>query len=121
MIASGLCCRNTYAVPARRLSSSDHRNKPEPSKRLLDNQSYVFDGSIVKNGRLPSGTVVFDEAPGRRTRPEHFENEIWHFLNSVSRDVEKTLNDSIADALILFNDVRLRTQYRRWIYWCNWY
>ena len=92
------------AVPARRLSSSDHRNKPEPSKRLLDNQSYVFDGSIVKNGRLPSGTVVFDEAPGRRTRPEHFENEIWHFLNSVSRDVEKTLNDNIADALILFND-----------------
>ena len=32
------------------------------------------------------------------------DSAIWHFLNSVSRDVEKTLNDNIADALILFND-----------------
>lgn len=81
-----------------------HKKDEKDFIGLLDNQSYVFDGSIVKNGRLPSGAVVFDEAPGRRTRPEHFENEIWHFLNSVSRDVEKTLNDNIADALILFND-----------------
>lgn len=32
------------------------------------------------------------------------ESRIWLFLNSVSRDVEITLNKNIADALILFND-----------------
>lgn len=71
---------------------------------LLDNQNYCFIESSVKNKRLPSGKITFDEAPGRRTKPEHFDNKIWTFLNSVSRDVEKTLNNNIVDALVLFND-----------------
>lgn len=71
---------------------------------LLDNQSYIFEGVSVKNQKLPSGTLNFDEAPKRRTKPEHNEDEIWRFLNSISRDVEKTLNDEPSTALILFND-----------------
>lgn len=71
---------------------------------LLDNQKYIFDGSSVKNGRLPSRTLRFDEAPGRRTKPEHYEDKIWTFLNSVSCEVENKLHNNSADALILFND-----------------
>lgn len=71
---------------------------------LLDNQRYIFSGLEVKNYRVhPSGKILFDEAPGKRTKAEHREDKIWRFLNEISRDVEVSLTDNISDALVLFN------------------
>ena len=82
----------------------DNNNHEVAFVGLLDNQEYIFDSQSVKNSRLPSGTFRFDDPPKRRTKPEHFEDEIWKFLNFVSGDVEKLLKNNIANPPILFND-----------------
>ena len=71
---------------------------------LVDNQSYLVNQGILTNRRLGESIALSTKSKGQWTYPYNNESEIWHFLNSVSRDVEKTLNDNIADALILFND-----------------
>ena len=71
---------------------------------MVDNQSYLVNQGILTNRRLGESIALSTKSKGQWTYPHNDESAIWHFLNSVSRDVEKTLNDNIADALILFND-----------------
>ena len=73
---------------------------------LVDNQHYLFSDQKVQNNRLDDGGITFDARPGRRTRPEHYEDKIWNFINSVSRDIEVVLKDKDkrSDALVLFNN-----------------
>ena len=73
---------------------------------LVDNQLYQFSNQQVINRFLDGGEITFDAPPSKRTQPEHYENEIWKFINSVSRDIANTLEDKDkrADALVLFND-----------------
>ncbi|HCH1046001.1 TPA: restriction endonuclease [Vibrio parahaemolyticus] len=71
---------------------------------LVDNQSYFVSEGILTNRRLGKSITLSAKSKGQWTYPHNDESAIWHFLNSVSRDVEKTLNDNISDALILFND-----------------
>lgn len=71
---------------------------------LVDNQSYVVNQGILTNRRLGKSIALNTKSKGQWTYPHNNEFDIWHFLNSVSRDVEKMLNGNIADALILFND-----------------
>lgn len=69
---------------------------------LIDNQSYLVNDGILINRHL--GKVTLNSKLKRQwDRPYNNESAIWHFLNSVSREVEKTLNENIADALVLFN------------------
>ena len=73
---------------------------------LVDNQHYLFSDRKVQNPRLDDGGITFDARPGRRTKPEHYEDKIWNFINSVSRDIEVVLKDKDKrlDALVLFNN-----------------
>lgn len=73
---------------------------------LVDNQNYLFSDRKVQNHRLGDGGITFDARPGRRTKPEHYEDKIWNFINSVSRDIEVVLKDKDkrSDALVLFNN-----------------
>lgn len=71
---------------------------------LVDNQSYSVNEGVLTNSRLSDPVTLSTKAKGQRIRPHNDKLAIWHFLNSVSRDIEKALNDNIADALILFND-----------------
>ncbi len=73
---------------------------------LVDNQNYLFSDRKVQNHRLGDGEITFDAPPGRRTKPEHREDRIWNFINSVSRDIEEILEDKDkrSDALVLFNN-----------------
>ena len=71
---------------------------------LVDNQSYFVNQGILNNRHLEKSITLSNNSHRQRTYPHNDESAIWHFLNSVSRDIEKTLTDNIADALILFND-----------------
>ncbi len=71
---------------------------------LVDNQHYLFSGQTVRNARLDGGKIKFISSPGRRTRPEHYEDEIWDFIASVPRDIDKALEDNRSEALVLFNN-----------------
>jgi len=71
---------------------------------LVDNQSYLVNQGVLTNRRLAEPIQLHTREYRQREKPQNNEDAIWHFLNSVSRDVEKTLNDNIADALVLFND-----------------
>ncbi|MBT6477843.1 MAG: restriction endonuclease [Gammaproteobacteria bacterium] len=71
---------------------------------LVDNQSYAVNRGMLTNRRLRDSVTLSTKSKGQWTYPYNDDSAIWHFLNSVSRDVEKTLNDNIADALVLFND-----------------
>jgi 5-methylcytosine-specific restriction enzyme subunit McrC len=71
---------------------------------MVDNQSYFVSEGILTNRRLGKSITLSAKSNGQWTYPHNDESAIWHFLNSVSRDVEKTLNDNTSDALILFND-----------------
>ena len=73
---------------------------------LVDNQNYLFSDRKVQNHRLGDGGITFDARPGRRTKPEHYEDKIWNFITSVSRDIEVVLKDKDkrSDALVLFNN-----------------
>ncbi len=73
---------------------------------LVDNQHYLFSDRKVQNPRLDDEGITFDARPGRRTKPEHYEDKIWNFINSVSRDIEVVLKDKDkrSDALVLFNN-----------------
>ena len=73
---------------------------------LVDNQHYQFSKQQVINRFRDGGEITFDAPPRRRTQPEHYDNRIWEFINSVSRDIANTLEskDKRADALVLFND-----------------
>ena len=73
---------------------------------LVDNQHYQFSKQQVINRFLDGEEITFDGPPRRRTQPEHYDNRIWEFINSVSRDIANTLEaeDKRADALVLFND-----------------
>lgn len=71
---------------------------------LLDNQSYLVDHGILTNRHLREPIILSAKSKGQWTYPNNDESAIWHFLNSVSRDVKRSLNDNIADTLTLFND-----------------
>lgn len=73
---------------------------------LVDNQHYLFSDRKVQNHRLDNGGITFDARPGTRTRAEHYEDKIWNFITSVSRDIEVVLKDKDKrlDALVLFNN-----------------
>ncbi len=71
---------------------------------LVDNQCYHIDQGVMSNRRLGDSIQLESRAKGKRTYPYNNESAIWHFINSVSRDVEKTLGANRADALVLFND-----------------
>lgn len=70
---------------------------------LADNQSYLADQGVFSNRRLEPITLLSRET-GQWNYAHNNESAIWHFLNRVSRDVEKSLSDNLADALVLFND-----------------
>ncbi len=80
----------------------DHKTKQFYG--LLDNQNYVFSERGVRNNRLPSKEIIFDGKPGRRTRPEHYEDRIWDFLNYISHDIDEILKNNDSSSLVLFND-----------------
>lgn len=71
---------------------------------LVDNQSYQVNQGVLTNRRLADPIQLDAKSKGQWTYANNDETAIWHFLNSVSRDVEKTLNDNGADAIVLFND-----------------
>lgn len=71
---------------------------------LVDNQSYLINEGLLTNQRFPEPIQLLARKYRQREKVWNNEPAIWHFLNSVSRDVEKMLEDNIADALILFND-----------------
>lgn len=70
---------------------------------LVDNQHYLFSDRKVQNHRLDDGGITFDARPGRR---KYYDDDIWSFINSVSRDIEVVLQDKDkrSDALVLFNN-----------------
>lgn len=72
--------------------------------RLVDNQTYLVNHGILTNRRLSEPITLSTKSKGQRTYPHNNESALWHFLNSVTRGVEKILKDNIADVLILFND-----------------
>ena len=49
-------------------------------------------------------TFLKTKTKGQWTNTKNDESTIWHFLNSVSRDVENELSNNLANTLILFND-----------------
>ena len=63
---------------------------------LVDNQSYCVNDGIMTNRRL-SGPITLN------TKSKCQDSAVWHFLNSVSRDVKRSLNDNCSNTLILFN------------------
>ena len=71
--------------------------------RLVDNQHYLFSDPKVQNNRLDDREITFDKPPRRR---KYFVDEIWNFINTVSRDIEEILKDKDkrSDALVLFNN-----------------
>ena len=73
---------------------------------LVDNQHYLFSDQKVQNNRLDDREITFDAPPRRRTKPEHREDKIWSFINTVSRDIEEILKDKDkrSDTLVLFNN-----------------
>lgn len=71
---------------------------------LVDNQCYQVNQGVLTNRRLGHSIQLDAKSKGQWTYAYNDETAIWHFLNSVSRDVEKTLSDNSADALVLFND-----------------
>ena len=70
---------------------------------LVDNQNYRFSDQKVQNYRLNDREITFDKPPRRR---KYYDDEIWNFINSVSRDIEEILKDKDkrSDALVLFNN-----------------
>lgn len=71
---------------------------------LVDNQAYLVNQGILTNRRLTEPIQLKTKEFRQREKAFNNESAIWHFLNSVSRDIEKTLNENIANALVLFND-----------------
>ena len=59
---------------------------------------------MLTNRRLDGPIQLNSRSKGQRTYPYNNEKDIWNFLNSVSSDIEKTLSNNSADALVLFND-----------------
>jgi 5-methylcytosine-specific restriction endonuclease McrBC regulatory subunit McrC len=71
---------------------------------LVDNESFLVNQGILTSRRLGDPITLSTKSKGQWTDRRNNESAIWNFLNSVSRDVEKRLNDNIADALIFFSD-----------------
>ena len=71
---------------------------------LVDNQTYSVNQGILTNRRLSEPVVLSTRLKGQRYKPHNDEFAIWDFLISASCDVEKKLNEKIADAFTLFND-----------------
>ncbi len=71
---------------------------------MVDNQSYIVHEGILSNSHITEPITLNTKSKGQWTCPYNDEFAVWHFLNSVSCDVEKTLNENIADTVILFND-----------------
>ncbi|MFC6637392.1 restriction endonuclease [Sulfitobacter sp. JBTF-M27] len=71
---------------------------------LVDNQSYLVHQGILTNMRLGESISLNTKSKGQWNNLNNDESALWIFLNSVSREVEKTLNENKADTLILFND-----------------
>jgi hypothetical protein len=71
---------------------------------LVDNQSYSVNKGVLVNRRLRTPIVLNARDGGGWKYPYNDEFSIWHFLNSVSREIEKKLAENIANALVLFND-----------------
>lgn len=70
----------------------------------MDNQSYLVDQGVLTNRRLEEQIELNSREYRQREKTWNNESAIWNFLNSVSRDVERKLNNNKADALVLFND-----------------
>lgn len=71
---------------------------------LVDNQSYRVNDGVLTNHRFLQPIQLHSREYRKKGTVWNDESAIWHFLYSVSRDVEKTLKDNIADGPILFND-----------------
>lgn len=71
---------------------------------LVDNQSYFVSEGVLTNQRFLEPIQLFSREYRQREKAWNNESDLWHFLNSISRDVDKALSDNIAEALILFND-----------------
>ncbi len=72
--------------------------------KLVDNQSYVVNDGVLTNHRFPEPIQLESRKDRQNKAVWNNEEDIWYFLNSVSRDVEKTLNDNNHNKCILFND-----------------
>ena len=69
---------------------------------LVDNRSYlVNDGELTDSRRLDESITLCTESKGESYKKEC---DVWHFLDSVSRDVETKLKENRAGAVVLFND-----------------
>ena len=71
---------------------------------LVDNRSYFVNNGIFTNKSLGESISLNTKTKGQWTNTKNDESTIWHFLNSVSRDIENELSNNLANALILFND-----------------
>ncbi|MBN2862372.1 MAG: restriction endonuclease [Bacteroidales bacterium] len=71
---------------------------------LVDNQSYFVNDGVLMNRRFSESVHLSSREYKQKGQIWNREGEIWNFLNTVSRDIEKILNRNMADALILFND-----------------
>ena len=69
---------------------------------LVDNQFYLVDNSVLKNNRLRESIVLQSRAEGQRHKSWNDELKIWHFLNSISRDVANRIKNE--KEIILFNN-----------------
>ena len=67
---------------------------------LVDNRSYFANNGIFTNKSLGESISLNFKTKGQRTNIKNDESTIWHFLNSVSHDVENKLNNNLANALI---------------------
>lgn len=71
---------------------------------LVDNQSYLVNDGVLTNHRFSQPIQLYSREYRQRENVCNNESALWRFLNWASRDVEKMLNNNIADALIRFND-----------------
>ncbi|MEI7638240.1 MAG: hypothetical protein WCJ37_13110 [Syntrophus sp. (in: bacteria)] len=71
---------------------------------LVDNQCYQVNQGVLTNRKLSDSIQLNQKSQGQWSNAQNNETAIWHFLNSVSHDLENKLSKNSADALVLFND-----------------
>ncbi|MCW8772380.1 5-methylcytosine restriction system specificity protein McrC, partial [Acinetobacter baumannii] len=71
---------------------------------LVDNQIYTVQDGILYNRRLDNPVKLNKRASGQWTYPYNNDQAVWHFINRLSTDVNDSLMERGADALVLFND-----------------
>lgn len=71
---------------------------------LVDNQTYTVQDEILHNRRFDAPIKLNKRANGQWSYPYNNDQAIWQFINKISSDVNNSLMELSADALVLFND-----------------